>query len=54
METIEMHLSKKQNMFLKFFSAFFESPLNFESYQRKMTFIAYIFRNLPTTKDVLS
>ena len=30
METIQMHLFQKENIFSKFFSAFFESPLNFE------------------------
>ena len=53
MQTIQMNLSQKQNYFSEFFSAFFESALNFEHFQKKMTLIAYVFRNLPTTKDVL-
>ena len=53
METIQMHLSQKQNNFSKFFSAFSESALNFEHFQKKMTLIAYVFPKLPTTKDVL-
>ena len=53
METIQMHLYQKQNNFSQFFSAFFESALNFEHFLKKMTLIAYVFRNLPTTKDVL-
>ena len=53
METIQMHLSQKQNIFSEFFSAFFESALNFEHFQKKMTIIAYIFPKLPTTKDML-
>ena len=53
METIQMHLSQKQNNFSEFLSAFFESALNFENFQKKMTLIAYVFPNLPTTKDVL-
>ena len=53
MQTIQMHLSKKQNIFSEFFSAFFESALNFEHFQKKMTLIAYVFSKLPTTKDVL-
>ena len=32
METIQMHLSQKQNKFSQFFSAFFESELNFEHF----------------------
>ena len=53
MQTIQMHLSEKQNVSSEFFSAFFESPLNFEHFQKKMTLIAYVFPKLPTTKDVL-
>ena len=53
METIQMHLSQKQNIFSEFFSAFFESTFNFERFQRKMTLIAYVFPKLPTTKNML-
>ena len=53
MQTIQMHLSQKQNIFSQFFSAFFESALNLEHFQKKMTLIAYVFLKLPTTKDVL-
>ena len=53
MQTIQMHLSQKQNYFSEFFLAFFESALNFEHFQKKMTLIAYVFPKLPTTKDVL-
>ena len=53
MQTIQMHLSQKQNFFSEFFSAFFESALNFKHFQKKMTLIAYIFRELPTPKYVL-
>ena len=48
-----MHLTQKENIFSKFFSAFFESALNFEHFQKKMTVIAYVFPKLPTTKNVL-
>ena len=48
-----MHLSKKQKIFSRSFSAFFESALNFEHFRKKMRLIAYVFPNLPTTKDVL-
>ena len=48
-----MHLSQKQKIFSEFFSEFFESPLNFEHFQKKMTLIAYVFRKLPTTKNLL-
>ena len=53
MQTIQMHLSQKQKIFAYFFSAFFESALNFEHFQKKMTLIPYVFPKLPTTKDVL-
>ena len=53
METIQIHLSQKQNIFSQFLSAFFKSALNSEHFQKKMTFIAYVFLKLPTTKNVL-
>ena len=53
METIQIHLSQKEKTFSQFFSAFFESALNFEHFQKKRTFIAYIFPKLPTAKNLL-
>ena len=53
MQTIQMLLSQKQNIFPQFFSSFFEFALIFEHFQKKMTLIAYVFPKLPTTKDVL-
>ena len=53
MQTIQMLLSQKQNIFSQFFSAFFESAWNFKHFQKKMTLIAYVFPKLPTTKDML-
>ena len=41
METIQMNLSQKQNIFSKFFSAFFESAVTFKDFQKQMTLIAY-------------
>ena len=35
MQTIQMHLSQKQNIFSEFFSTFFESALNFKHFQKK-------------------
>ena len=58
LETIEftqfrcIHLKKKK-IFSQFFSAFFESALNFEHFQQKRTFIAYVFPKLPTRKNLL-
>ena len=48
-----MHLSQKENFFFRFFAAFFESALNFETFQKNITLIAYVFPKLPTTKNVL-
>ena len=53
MHTIPMHLSQKQKIFSESFSAFFESALNLENFQKKRTFIAYLYPKLPTTKNVL-
>ena len=53
MHTIQMHLSQKQKIFSEFFFAFFESALNSEHFQKKMTLIAYVFPKIPTTKNVL-
>ena len=53
MHTIQMPLSQNQKIFSEIFSAFFESPLNFEHFQKKRMFIAYVFPKLPTTKNVL-
>ena len=53
MHTIQMHLSQKEKIFSRFFSAFLESALNSEHFQKKMTLIAYVFTKLPTTKNVL-
>ena len=46
MRTIQMHLAQKQNIFSEFFSAFSESALNFEKFQKKMALIAYVFPKL--------
>ena len=53
MQTIQMHLSQERKFFSEFYSAFFESALNFEHFQKNMKLIAYVFPKLPTSKDVL-
>ena len=53
MQTIQIHLSEKKKIFSGPFSGFFESALNFEHFQQKMTVIAYVFLKLPTTKNLL-
>ena len=54
MQTIQMRLSQKQKIFSQFFSAFFESALNFEHFQKEMPLIGYVFPKITTTKDVLT
>ena len=53
MQTIQMLLSLKQNIFPQFFFSFFKFALTFEHFKKKMTLIAYVFPKLRTTKDVL-
>ena len=53
MHTIQMHLSQKEKIFSQFFSAFFESALNLQHFEKNMTLISYVFPKLPTTKNVL-
>ena len=53
METIQMHLSRKQKNFSEFSCTFFESALSLEHFQKKMTLIAYVFPKLTTTKNVV-
>ena len=53
MQTIQMDLSQQQDIFSEFFSAFFEFPLNFQHFQKKITLIFCVFPKLPTAKDVL-
>ena len=53
MQTIQMHLSQKVNIFSEFFSAFFASAWNFEHFQKKITLIAFVFRNYGPRKTCL-
>ena len=48
-----MHLSQKQKYFSQLFFAFFKSTLNFENFQTKVTFVAYVIPKLRTPKDVI-
>ena len=54
MQRIQMSLSQERKFFSEFFLLVFESALNFEHFQKKMTLIAYVFPKLTTTKDVLT
>ena len=53
MQPIQIRLSKKQNPFSQFFSAFLKSTLNFKHFQKKMTLIADMFPQLPSAKKVI-
>ena len=53
MQPIQMHLSQKQKTFSEFFCALFKFTSNFQYFQKKMIFIAYVFPKLPTPKDVV-
>ena len=53
MQTIQMHLSQKQNIFFQFSCAFFKSSLDFEHFPKKMTLIGYVFSKLPTPKNMV-
>ena len=53
MQKIQTHLSQKQNFFSGFFSSFSKSKLNFEHFQKKLTFIAYLFPKLAAAKEGL-
>ena len=48
-----MQLSEKLKTFSKFFIACFESALNFEHFEKKMSLRAQVFLKLLTPKDVL-
>ena len=53
MHSIQMYLSQTQKISSEFFSAFFESALNSEHFQKKISLIAYVFPKLPTTENLL-
>ena len=53
MQTIQMHLSQKQKIFSDLFPALFESAINLEHFQKKMTLIIYVFPNYRPRKTCL-
>ena len=48
-----MHLSQKQKTFSKNSCAFFQSKLNFENFQKRMTLIAYVYPILRIPNEVV-
>ena len=53
MQTIQMDLSQQEDIFCEFFWSFYEFPLRFKHFQKKITLIFHVFPKLPTTKGVL-
>ena len=49
-----MKLSKKQKYLCEFFCAVLKSRLNFEDFQKKLTFIGNVFPKLLTHKKALA
>ena len=52
-QPIQILLSQKQKTFSQFFSPFLKFTLNFEHFQKKLTFIADVFPKLPSPKKVI-
>ena len=50
---IQILLSQKQKTFSEFFSVFLKSLLNFEHFEKKMTFLADVFLKLPSPNKVI-
>ena len=51
---VQMQLSGKLKIFSLFFVPFFESALNFEHFEKKISRIAQVFLKLLTPKDVFT
>ena len=47
---IQVQLSQKQKLFSELFYPFLKSKINIERFEKKMTFIAYVFPKLQTPK----
>ena len=52
-QPIQVQLSKKEKTFSNWLAAFLKFGLNFESCEKKMTLIAYLFLKLQAEKDVV-
>ena len=53
LQPIQILLSQKQKTFSQFFSAFLQSTLNSEHFQKKINLIADVFPKLPSAKKVI-
>ena len=52
-QPIQIQLSQKQKNFSEFFSAFLKSTLNFQHFEKGMTFLADVFFKLPSPNKVI-
>ena len=48
-----MQLSNKQKVFSQLCAEFLKSTLNFQSFEKNMTLIAYVFPKLKIAKDMV-
>ena len=53
LQPIQILLSRNQETFSQFSSAFLKSTLNFEHFQKKINLIADVFPKLPSAKKVI-
>ena len=53
-QQVQTPLSLKQNIFSGFFNAFLKSTWNGEHFQKKESFLAYVFPKLLTPKEVVT
>ena len=53
MQNIQTQLSKKQKVFAESVAAFPKCTSNFEHFQKKITFIVYLYPKLRTVKNVV-
>ena len=52
-QPIQMQLSQKQKTFSQFPFAFLKSILNYKHFPKKMTLRAYVFPEIPTSKNMI-
>ena len=52
-QQIQMQFYKKQKKFSETFFAFLKSILNFKHLPKTMTLIAYVFSDIPVTKNMV-
>ena len=53
LQPIQMQSSKKQKTFSEFFDPVLKSALSFKHFEKKVTFMGYVFPKLQAAKDVV-